>query len=109
MSRGTKFKSSLCAHDGINTTTLGLRDWRKQDEQLAVVAGPAKGLGATGFDIGGMDMEEVAEAYGIMKQIDFLDVPAGAPSFGRTAAALTMFTFFFRGLGNLDSRRGGVQ
>ncbi|KAJ2915322.1 hypothetical protein MD484_g5100, partial [Candolleomyces efflorescens] len=63
------------AHAKLQNRTQYLRDWRKQHEQLAVMTGPTKGLGAAGIDIGGMDMEEeVKEAYEIMKRIDVLDV-----------------------------------
>ncbi|RXW16544.1 hypothetical protein EST38_g9308 [Candolleomyces aberdarensis] len=63
------------AHAKLQNRTQYLRDWRKQHEQLAVMTGPTKGLGAAGIDIGGMDMEEeVKEAYEIMKRIDVLEV-----------------------------------
>ena len=55
-----------------------LREWRKQHEQLAVMAGPMKGLGVIGMEVqvGSMDMEaeEVKEAYEVVKRIDVLDV-----------------------------------
>lgn len=55
-----------------------LRDWRKQHEQLAVMTGPTKGLGGSGKEVGGMDMEEeVREAYEVVKSIDVLDVSVG--------------------------------
>ncbi|EFI28556.1 cytoplasmic dynein heavy chain 1 [Coprinopsis cinerea okayama7 len=63
------------AHAKLQERTRYLREWRKQHEQLAVMTGPTKGLGGTGMDVGGMDMEEeVKEAYEIMKRIDVLDV-----------------------------------
>ncbi|KAJ2928569.1 hypothetical protein H1R20_g8533, partial [Candolleomyces eurysporus] len=63
------------AHAKLQNRTQYLRDWRKQHEQLAVMTGPTKSLGAAGIDIGGMDMEEeVKEAYEIMKRIDVLEV-----------------------------------
>ncbi|KAK7047179.1 dynein heavy chain [Paramarasmius palmivorus] len=63
------------AHAKLQERTRYLRDWRKQHEQLAVMTGPTKGLGAVGMEVGGMDMEEeVKEAYEIVKRIDVLDV-----------------------------------
>lgn len=41
-----------------------LREWGKQHEQLAVMTGPTKGLGAVGIEVGGMGIEEeVKEVY----------------------------------------------
>ncbi|EIM91855.1 cytoplasmic dynein heavy chain 1 [Stereum hirsutum FP-91666 SS1] len=63
------------AHAKLQERTRYLREWRKQHEQLAVMTGPTKGLGAVGMEVGGMDMEEeVKEAYEVMKRIDVLDV-----------------------------------
>ncbi|KAL5495533.1 DYN1_2 [Sanghuangporus weigelae] len=63
------------AHAKLQERVRYLREWRKQHEQLAVMTGPTKGLGAIGKDVGGMDMEEeVREAYEIIKNIDILDV-----------------------------------
>ncbi|KAF9068581.1 cytoplasmic dynein heavy chain 1 [Rhodocollybia butyracea] len=68
----------VSAHAKLQERTRYLRDWRKQHEQLAVMTGPTKGLGAEigiGLAIGGMDMEEeVKEAYEVIKRIDVLDV-----------------------------------
>ncbi|EMD41483.1 dynein heavy chain protein 2 [Gelatoporia subvermispora B] len=62
------------AHAKLQDRIRYLRDWRKQHEQLAVMTGPTKGLGA-GVNMGGMDMEaEVKEAYEFMKRIDVLDI-----------------------------------
>ncbi len=67
------------AHAKLQERTRYLREWRKQHEQLAVMTGPTKGLGAIGMEIGGMDMEEeVKEAYEVVKRIDVLDVSVGA-------------------------------
>jgi hypothetical protein len=38
------------------------------------MTGPTKGLGGVGKEVGGMDMEEVKEAYEVVKRIDVLDV-----------------------------------
>jgi hypothetical protein len=39
------------------------------------MTGPTKGLGAgVGLEVRGMDMEEVKEAYEVVKRIDVLDV-----------------------------------
>ena len=66
------------AHAKLQDRIRYLRDWRKQHEQLAVMTGPTKGLGAVGKDVGGMDMEEeVKEAYEVVKSIDILDVTTG--------------------------------
>ena len=66
------------AHANLQERLKYLRDWRKQHEQLAVMTGPTKGLGAIGKEVGGMDMEEeVKEAYEVMKRIDVLDVSVG--------------------------------
>lgn len=63
------------AHAKLQERVRYLRDWRKQHEQLAVMTGPTKGLGAVGKEVGGMDMEEeVKEAYEVVKSIDILDV-----------------------------------
>ncbi|KAK7472211.1 dynein heavy chain [Stygiomarasmius scandens] len=63
------------AHAKLQERVRYLRDWRKQHEQLAVMTGPTKGLGAVGMEVGGMDMEEeVKEAYEVVKRIDVLDV-----------------------------------
>jgi dynein heavy chain 1 len=69
------------AHAKLQERTRYLRDWRKQHEQLAVMTGPTKGLGGVGMEVGGMDMEEVKEAYEVVKRIDVLDVSVGG-SFG---------------------------
>src|ERR1700733_15232297 len=68
------------AHAKLQERTRYLRDWMKQHEQLAVMTGPTKGLGAgVGGEVGGMDMEEeVKEAYEVFKRIDVLDVFVGA-------------------------------
>jgi hypothetical protein len=46
------------------------------------MTGPTKGLGAgVGLEVGGMDMEEIKEAYEVVKRIDistFLLVRAGS-------------------------------
>lgn len=69
------------AHAKLQERTRYLREWRKQHEQLAVMTGPTKGLGAVGMEVGGMDMEEeVKEAYEVMKRIDVLDVSTGERS-----------------------------
>ena len=66
------------AHAKLQERVRYLRDWRKQHEQLAVMTGPTKGLGAVGKEVGGMDMEEeVKEAYEVIKSIDILDVSIG--------------------------------
>ena len=66
------------AHAKLQERARYLREWRKQHEQLAVMTGPTKGLGAVGMEAGGMDMEEeVKEAYEVMKRIDVLDVSVG--------------------------------
>lgn len=70
------------AHAKLQERCRYLRDWRKQHEQLAVMTGPTKGLGAIGGtgvgEVGGMDMEEeVKEAYEVVKRIDVLDVSVG--------------------------------
>ena len=66
------------AHAKLQDRIRYLRDWRKQHEQLAVMTGPTKGLGAVGKEVGGMDMEEeVKEAYEVIKSIDILDVSIG--------------------------------
>ncbi|KAF9519887.1 hypothetical protein BS47DRAFT_1370608 [Hydnum rufescens UP504] len=63
------------AHAKLMERCRYLRDWRKQHEQLAVMTGPTKGLGGSGKEVGGMDMEEeVKEAYEVVKSIDVLDV-----------------------------------
>ncbi|EJD04236.1 cytoplasmic dynein heavy chain 1 [Fomitiporia mediterranea MF3/22] len=63
------------AHAKLQERVRYLREWRKQHEQLAVMTGPTKGLGAIGKEVGGMDMEEeVKEAYEVIKSIDILDV-----------------------------------
>ncbi|KAH8120488.1 cytoplasmic dynein heavy chain 1 [Phellopilus nigrolimitatus] len=63
------------AHAKLQERIRYLREWRKQHEQLAVMTGPTKGLGAVGKESGGMDMEEeVKEAYEVIKSIDILDV-----------------------------------
>ncbi|KAL1716082.1 dynein heavy chain [Schizophyllum commune] len=63
------------AHGKLQERVRYLRDWRKQHEQLAVMTGPTKGLGAEVGGAGGMDMEEeVKEAYEVIKRIDVLDV-----------------------------------
>lgn len=68
----------LPAHAKLQERVRYLRDWRKQHEQLAVMTGPTKGLGAVGKEVGGMDMEEeVKEAYEAVKTIDILDVTTG--------------------------------
>ena len=69
------------AHGKLQERVRYLRDWRKQHEQLAVMTGPTKGLGAEVGGAGGMDMEEeVKEAYEVIKRIDVLDVSVGAYS-----------------------------
>jgi dynein heavy chain 1 len=71
-------------HAKLQERTRYLRDWRKQHEQLAVMTGPTKGLGGVGMEVGWMDMEEVKEAYEVVKQIDVLDVSvSGFFFFGR--------------------------
>lgn len=66
------------AHAKLQERMRYLREWRKQHEQLAVMTGPTKGLGAVGKEVGGMDMEEeVKEAYEVVKSIDILDVSTG--------------------------------
>lgn len=66
------------AHAKLQERIRYLREWRKQHEQLAVMTGPTKGLGAVGKEAGGMDMEEeVKEAYEVVKSIDILDVSIG--------------------------------
>jgi len=95
------------AHAKLQNRTQYLRDWRKQHEQLAVMTGPTKGLGAAGIDIGGMDMEEeVKEAYEIVKRIDVLDVSVGewAPR-----QHFPRLTCIYRGFGNLDGGGDGLQ
>lgn len=68
----------LPAHARLQERVRYLREWRKQHEQLAVMTGPTKGLGAVGKEVGGMDMEEeVKEAYEVVKSIDVLDVSTG--------------------------------
>ena len=71
----------VSAHARLQERTRYLREWRKQHEQLAVMTGPTKGLGAGVVgEIGGgmMDMEEeVKEAYEVVKRIDVLDVSVG--------------------------------
>ncbi|THH07940.1 hypothetical protein EW145_g3047 [Phellinidium pouzarii] len=63
------------AHTKLQERIHYLREWKKQHEQLAVMTGPTKGLGAVGKEVGGMDMEEeVKEAYEVIKSIDILDV-----------------------------------
>ncbi|KAI5123732.1 hypothetical protein M0805_000325 [Coniferiporia weirii] len=63
------------AHAKLQERIRYLREWRKQHEQLAVMTGPTKGLGAVGREVGGMDMEEeVKKAYEVIKSIDILDV-----------------------------------
>ncbi|KIY49803.1 hypothetical protein FISHEDRAFT_72429 [Fistulina hepatica ATCC 64428] len=65
----------VSAHAKLQERTRYLRDWRKQHEQLAVMTGPTKGLGAEVGAGSGMDMEEeVKEAYEVVKRIDVLDV-----------------------------------
>ena len=44
--------------------------------QLAVMTGPTKGLGGD-MEVSGMDMEEVKEAYEVVKRMDVLDVSVG--------------------------------
>jgi hypothetical protein len=60
------------AHDKLQERTMYLKEWRKRHEQLAVMTGPTKGLGV-GMNVGGIEMEEVKEAYKAMKRIDVLD------------------------------------
>jgi lipoate synthase len=59
----------LPADAKLQERTRNLGEWRKQHEQLAVMSGPMKGLGG--------DMEEVKEAYEVVKRIDVLDVSVG--------------------------------
>jgi hypothetical protein len=66
------------AHAALAERVRYIRDWRKQHEQLSVMTGPTKGLGGSGKEIGGLDLEEeVREAYEIVKTIDVLDVSEG--------------------------------
>ena len=66
------------AHAKLQERARYLREWRKQHEQLAVMSGPTKGLGAIGMEVGGMDMEEeVKEAYKVVKRIGVLNVSVG--------------------------------
>jgi hypothetical protein len=46
------------------------RYWREQHEQLAVITGLRRGLEWWRW----MDMEEVKEAYEVVKRIDVLDI-----------------------------------
>lgn len=63
------------AHVKLAERIRYLKDWRQRHEQLAVMTGPTKRLGAALKDAGGMDMEEeVKEAYEVIKGIDVLDV-----------------------------------
>ena len=55
------------AHAKLPEWTEYLQEWRKQHEQLAVMTRPTKGLGGIGMEIGGMDMEEVKEAYEVVR------------------------------------------
>ena len=59
------------AHGKLVERVRYLREWRKQHEQLGVGLGGEVGVG------GGMDMEEVKEAYEVIKRIDVLDVSVG--------------------------------
>ena len=54
------------------------RSWSLKSREIT----STKGLGAgVGVEVGGVDMEEVKEAYEVVKRIDVLDVSAGASWF----------------------------
>ena len=67
------------AHAKLQERTRYLRDWRKQLEQLAVMTGPTKGLGAeVEVEFGGWIWRI---GYEVDKRIDVLDVSVGAYPF----------------------------
>ena len=81
--RSEKFipEKFVLAHGKLVERVRYLREWRKQHEQLAVMTGSTTGLevglgGEVGVR-GGMDMEEVKEAYEVVKQIDVFNVSVG--------------------------------
>ena len=96
------------AHEKLQERTRYLKDWRKQHEQLAVMTSLTKGLRA-GKEIGGIDMEEeVKKAYEVMKRIDVLDAPIGAPLYTPLARSLLTGSYD-RENRDLGHRRERVQ